>query len=105
MSDSPILRLREELSESKAGINASAYTGNISTVAAVDQLFPEVLGEHKKINVVVNTAGPVPKKASSEISEKDYDKMLVYSVFVDDQRRRAVDAYQAELTQRQPSRP
>lgn len=69
----------------------------MSTAAAVEKLFADVLAEHTKIDIVVNTVGMVLKKPITDISEAEYDKMFAYAVFIDEQRRRTVDEYHAAL--------
>lgn len=82
------------------GISISIHAGDLSTAAAVEELFSEVINEHKKIDIVINTVGMVLKKPISDISEAEYDKMFAYAVFVDEQRRRAVDQLRAGSIQR-----
>lgn len=72
------MKLCEELS--KKGTKVSVHVGDLTTAAAVEKLFADVLAEHKKLNIVVNTVGMVLKKAITEISEAEYDKMFAYDV-------------------------
>jgi NAD(P)-dependent dehydrogenase (short-subunit alcohol dehydrogenase family) len=102
-SRDPTLQFRNEVLKAHSGINISVHAGDLGTAAAVEKLFSDVLAEHKKIDIVVNTAGMVLKKPITDISEAEYDQMFAYAVFVDEQRRRTVDQYHAELTRRQLS--
>lgn len=52
------------------------YAGDLTTAAAVDKLFANVLKDFGRIDIVVNTIGMVLKKPISEISEPEYDKMF-----------------------------
>lgn len=78
----------------------SIHAGDLGSAAAVEKLFVEVIGQHRKIDIVVNTAGMVLKKPVTDVSEKDYDAMFAYAVFVDEQRRRCVDLLRVESTRR-----
>lgn len=97
------LQFRDELVRAHSGIKVSIHAGDLTTAAAVEKLFIEVLAEHKKIDIVVNTVGMVLKKPITDISEAEYDKMFAYAVFVDEQRRRCVDQLHAESIRRQHS--
>ena len=94
------MQFRNEVLKAYPSINVSVHAGDLGTAAAVEKLFADVLAEHKKIDIVVNTAGMVLKKPITEISEAEYDKMFAYAVFVDEQRRRCVDQYNTELIRR-----
>ena len=61
------------------------YPADLTTAAAVDKLFADVLEDFGRIDIVVNTIGMVLKKPISEVSEEEYDKMFayVYSSWVD----------------------
>lgn len=102
-SKDPTEQFRNEVVKDYSGINVSVHAGDLGTAAAVEQLFSDVLSKHKKIDIVVNTAGMVMKKPITEISEAEYDKMFAYAIYVDEQRRRTVDQYHAELIRRQRS--
>lgn len=97
------LQFRDELVKAHSGIKVSIHVGDLTTAAAVEKLFQDVLTEHKKIDIVVNTVGMVLKKPITDISEAEYDKMFAYAVFVDEQRKLFVDQFRAELIRRQPS--
>jgi NAD(P)-dependent dehydrogenase (short-subunit alcohol dehydrogenase family) len=49
------------------------YQDDLTTKAAVDKLFSDVLKDFGKINIIVNTVGMVLKKPIAEISEQEYD--------------------------------
>ena len=95
------VQFRKELVQEHPEIKVSIHSGDLGTAAAVEQLFKEVLEEHSKLDIVVNTAGMVLKKPITEISEKEYDKMFAYAVYIDEQRRRCVDQFHTELIRRQ----
>ena len=99
-SKEPTLQFRNEVLKTYSGINISVHAGDLGTAAAVEALFSDVLSEHKRIDIVVNTAGMVLKRPITNISEAEYD---IYWLFVDEQRRRYVDQYQTELSRRQLS--
>ncbi|RFU25056.1 hypothetical protein B7463_g11289, partial [Scytalidium lignicola] len=52
------------------------YEADLTTAAAVDKLFADVLKDFGKINIVVNTIGMVLKKSIVSISEEEYDTMF-----------------------------
>ena len=94
------LRFRDEVMNIDPAIRISIHEGDFGTVAAVEQLFAEVLSQHKKVDIVVNSAGMVLRKPVTDISEDEYDKIFAYAVFVDEQRRRCVDQFHAESNRR-----
>ncbi len=73
-SKEPTLQFRDEVLRTYSGINVSVNAGDLGTAAAVETLFSEVLSEHKRIDIVGNTAGMVLKKPITKISEAEYDK-------------------------------
>lgn len=97
------MKFRDELVKANSGIKVSIHVGDLTTAAAVEKLFSEVLAEHKKLDIVVNTVGMVLKKPITDISEAEYDKMFAYAVYVDEQRRQVVDKFHAESIRRQRS--
>lgn len=97
------VRFSEEITKAYPSIRVSIHAGDLGTAAAVEKLFADVISQHKKIDIVVNTVGMVLKKPITEISEAEYDKMFAYAIFVDEQRRRCVDQFRAESTRRQRS--
>lgn len=102
-SKDPTQQFRAELVQAYPSLKISIHAGDLSTAAAVEKLFADVLAEHKKLDIVVNTVGMVLKKPIVDISEEEYDKMFAYAVFVDEQRRRTVDQYRTELTRNRRS--
>ena len=84
-------RFSDELAKTHPDIRVSIHAGDLGTAAAVEKLFAEVITQHKRVDIVVNTVGMVLKKPIADISEAEYDKMFSYAVFVDEQRRRCVD--------------
>jgi hypothetical protein len=52
------------------------YAANLTTAAAVDKLFADVIKDFGKINIVVNTIGAVLKKPITAISEEEYDTLF-----------------------------
>jgi len=52
------------------------YAANLTTAAAVDKLFADVINDFGKINIVVNTIAAVLKKPITAISEEEYDKLF-----------------------------
>lgn len=58
------------------GIKASVHVGDLTTAAGCQKLFEEVLQEHGKVDILVNTVGMVLKKPIVEVSEEEYDVMF-----------------------------
>lgn len=102
-SKGPTETVRDELVKEHPEIKVSIHSGDLGTAAAVEQLFKEVLEQQSRIDIVVNTAGMVLKKPITDISEEEYDKMFAYAVFIDEQRRRYIDQFDAELIRRRHS--
>ena len=88
---------RDELLKAHPDIKISVHTGDLESVAAIEQLLSETRAEHDKIDLVVNAAGTVLQKPLTCMPEAESDKMLAYAVFVDEQRRRCINQYHAEL--------
>lgn len=97
------LSFYSEITKQYPSLNVSVHAGDLGTAAAVERLFSEVLAEHNRIDIVVNTAGLVLQKPITNIPEAEYDKLFAYAVFVDEQRSRSVDQLDAELARRQSS--
>lgn len=74
------MQFRDEILNIYPGINVSVHAGDLGTATAVETLFSDVLSEHKKIDIVVNTAGMVLKKPITNISEAEYDKVSLPNV-------------------------
>lgn len=68
------LKFVQELNN--AGITTSVHSGDLTTAAACENLFQEVLATHGKVDILVNTVGMVLKKPIIEISESEYDTMF-----------------------------
>ena len=90
------VHFRDQIKKAYPGTKVSVHAGDLGSAPAVERLFAEVISAHEKIDIVVNTAGMVLKKPITNVSEAEYDKMFAYAVFVDDQRRRCVDQFNAE---------
>ncbi|MBO9663512.1 SDR family oxidoreductase [Dokdonella sp.] len=58
-----------------AGANAAAFQGNLTTAAAVEKLFADVVAKLGRPDIAINTVGKVLKKPFVEISEAEYDEM------------------------------
>ena len=58
-----------------AGANAVALQGNLTTAAAIEKLFADVVAAVGKPDIAINTVGKVLKKPMVEISEAEYDEM------------------------------
>lgn len=67
-------KLKDELA--RGGIKVSVHQGDLTTGAAVEKLFTDVVAEHGHLNIVVNNVGMVLKKPIMEISEAEYDTMF-----------------------------
>jgi len=70
------LKLETELQHDYPSTKVVFYAADLTTAAAVDKLFADVLKDFGKINIVVNTIGMVLKKPITEVSEAEYDKMF-----------------------------
>jgi NAD(P)-dependent dehydrogenase (short-subunit alcohol dehydrogenase family) len=70
------LKLEEKLKQEFPSTKVVFYAADLTTAAAVDKLFADVLKDFGEINIVVNTIGKVLKKPITEVSEEEYDKMF-----------------------------
>ncbi|KAF4434168.1 hypothetical protein F53441_13721 [Fusarium austroafricanum] len=68
--------LAKKLKDSFPDLKFAFYQGDLTTKAAVDQLFTSVLKDFGKISVVINTVGKVLKKPIVDITEEEYDSMF-----------------------------
>lgn len=62
--------------EIATSLGAKIYPGDLTIVKNVDQLFQSVIQDLGKPHIVINTVGMVLKKALSDISEDEYDRMF-----------------------------
>lgn len=58
-----------------AGANAVAMQGNLTTAAAMEKLFADVIAAIGRPDIAINTVGKVLKKPMLDISEAEYDEM------------------------------
>lgn len=58
-----------------AGAHAAAFQGDLTTAAAVEQLFQDVVNAFGRPDIAINTVGKVLKKPILDISEAEYDEM------------------------------
>jgi NAD(P)-dependent dehydrogenase (short-subunit alcohol dehydrogenase family) len=70
------LKLEAKLKQEFPSTKVVFYTADLTTAAAVDKLFADVIKDFGRIDIVVNTIGMVLKKPISEISEQEYDTMF-----------------------------
>ncbi|KJZ69241.1 hypothetical protein HIM_11364 [Hirsutella minnesotensis 3608] len=68
--------LEKTLKAQFPGCKVSFYQADLTTEAAVDQLFASVVKDFGKVDIVVNTIGKVLKKPITDISEAEYDQMF-----------------------------
>lgn len=68
--------LKDELLSTYKDLTISIHQGDLTTGAAVENLFKDAVAQHGKVNIVVNTVGMVLKRAIAEISEAEYDTMF-----------------------------
>lgn len=59
----------------KAGAKAIALQGDLTSAAAMEQLFGSTVAALGRPDIAVNTVGKVIKKPFSEVSEAEYDEM------------------------------
>lgn len=69
-------QLKSALGQASPGVKVQLYQADLTTEAAVEQLFAAVKKDFGKIDIVVNTVGKVLKKPITEISEAEYDEMF-----------------------------
>lgn len=69
-------KLGAELQQSFPNLKVKFYQANLTTEAAVNGFFADVLADFGKIDIVVNTIGKVLKKPIIDISEAEYDEMF-----------------------------
>jgi NAD(P)-dependent dehydrogenase (short-subunit alcohol dehydrogenase family) len=70
------LKLEAKFKQEFPSTKVVFYAADLTTAAAVDKLFADVLKDFGRIDIVVNTIGMVLKKPITEISEEEYDKMF-----------------------------
>ncbi|KAE9365746.1 NAD(P)-binding protein [Stipitochalara longipes BDJ] len=70
------VKLETQLKQEFPSTKVIFYAADLTTAAAVDKLFADVIKDFGKINVVVNTIGMVLKKPITAISEEEYDAMF-----------------------------
>lgn len=70
------LKLESKLKQEFPSMKVVFYAADLTTAAAVDNLFADVLKDFGRIDIVVNTVGMVLKKPIAEISEQEYDTMF-----------------------------
>ncbi|KAH8654797.1 putative short-chain dehydrogenase [Ilyonectria robusta] len=70
------IKLQRTLSTSYPESKVQFYQADLTTGAAVDQLFTSVVKDFGKLDIVINTVGKVLKKPITEISEAEYDTMF-----------------------------
>ncbi len=58
------------------GAKAIALQADLTTAAAVSQLFSDAVAQVGKIDIAINTVGQVLKKPIAEVSEAEYDSMF-----------------------------
>lgn len=97
-SSHSIVQLRDEITKAYPGVKVSVHGGDLGTTTAVEMLLTNVLAEHRRLDIVVNSAGTVMQKPNPNISEGDYYRLLAYGIFVDEQRRRSVEQIGAETS-------
>ena len=73
-------KFKQQLSQEFPEAKVAFYQGDLTTAAAVDNLFGQALKDFGQIDIVVNTVGMVLKKPITEISEAEYDKMFAYVI-------------------------
>lgn len=69
-------KLKDELLNTYKDLTIFIHQGDLTTGTAVEGLFKDVVAQHGKVDIVVNTIGLVLKKAIAEISEAEYGTMF-----------------------------
>lgn len=92
------IKLRDTIHETQPSAKITLHGGDLTTAGAVEKVFADVLSDHGRIDVVVNSAGMVLQKPESSVSSDwEYNKLLAYAIFVDEQRRIAEELLDAEV--------
>ncbi|RVD82585.1 uncharacterized protein DFL_007007 [Arthrobotrys flagrans] len=69
-------RLANEFKAKFPDTKVKFYQGNLTTEAAVEDLFIKVKSDFGRIDIVINTVGKVLKKPITEVTEAEYDEMF-----------------------------
>jgi len=88
------LLLKHRLLLHNPGIKITLHEADLANVASIEGLFAEVLLEHCRLDMVINTAGQVMTQPPVDSTTLDHHKMFAYTVFVDEQRRRTLSHLQ-----------
>jgi NAD(P)-dependent dehydrogenase (short-subunit alcohol dehydrogenase family) len=59
-----------------AGVDAHAFQADLTSAPAVSRLFDDTAAAMGSIDIAINTAGMVIKKAIAEVTEDDFDKIF-----------------------------
>lgn len=94
MVSSQAQSLKHDLLSHYPGIKVTLHQTDLGSVAAIESLFADVLLEHCRIDMVINTAGQIMTQPPMDSMTLDYHKMFAYMVFVDEQRRRTLNHFQ-----------
>ncbi|KAF2482381.1 hypothetical protein BDY17DRAFT_298406 [Neohortaea acidophila] len=90
--------LRDSIHEAQPSAKITIHSGDLTTAGALEKVFADVLSDHGRIDVVVNSAGMlVQMPTSSRSPALEYNDLLAYAVFVDEQWRIAVEQLDAEI--------
>jgi NAD(P)-dependent dehydrogenase (short-subunit alcohol dehydrogenase family) len=79
------------------------HASDLSTLESAQQLLDEVAQSYGHVDFVLNTAGRLLRPSPWQEQGTKYDRMFAYSIYIDEQQRRAGERYQQEL-QRKPSK-
>ncbi|KAH8807949.1 hypothetical protein F5884DRAFT_881563 [Xylogone sp. PMI_703] len=71
-----VIKLEATFKERFPSAKVEFYAADLTTAAAVDKLFSDILREFGRIDIVVNTIGMVLKKSIVDISEAEYDRLF-----------------------------
>lgn len=88
----------EELGQRSANVTISLHEGDLGTAAGIEQLFAEIINKHHRIDLVINTSGATVARPDAELAKDNYT-LFAYAVFIDEQRRLALERLQAEMAQ------
>ena len=69
-------KLEKTLNSQHPNTKVKFYQADLTTEAAVNQLFNSAKKDFGKIDIVINTVGKVLKKPITEITEAEYDSMF-----------------------------
>jgi NAD(P)-dependent dehydrogenase (short-subunit alcohol dehydrogenase family) len=81
-------------------METASHASDLATLESAQRLLDEVAQKYGHVDFVLNTAGRLLRPLASQEQGSRYDRMFAYSIYVDEQQRRASERYQQELRSR-----